>query len=123
MQETLFPNKPLTLTVQGIVPSFKNNKVLIAKGPNGKPLPRPLLITKPEYQKKMKAITESFVAQLLCAFRTDSGETLTGCSLRSAIASALPADDAWTHIPEIHIRAELCEPGQEGAVIVLTRIN
>jgi hypothetical protein len=123
MQQTLFSAKPLTLTVEGIVPSFKNNKVLIAKGPSGKPLERPLLITKPEYQKKMKLITESFVLQLLSAFRTDSGEILTGCSLRSAIACALPEDDAWTHIPEILIRAEICEPGQEGGSITITRIN
>jgi hypothetical protein len=112
----------LTLTAKGIIPSLKNNKVLIARGRNGKPLPRPLLITKPEYKEKMEKITESFRLQLLSAFRTESGETLTGCSLLSAIASALPEDDAWTHIPEIHIRAELCEDGEEGCDITIKRI-
>jgi hypothetical protein len=124
MQNDLFPKPaPLTLTIQGIVPSFKNNKLLLTKDPRGRPLKRPLLITKPEYQKKMRAITASFVSQLRCAFRTDSGATLTGCSLRSAIACALPEDDAWTHIPEIHIRAEICEESEAGAEIVIERIN
>lgn len=113
---------PVTLTAAGIIPSMKNNKMLITRNPRGKPLDRPLLITKPEYQKRMAEITESFVLQLLSAFQTESGETLTGCSLRSAIASFMPADDAWTHIPEIHLKAELCEPGQEGAVLVIERL-
>jgi hypothetical protein len=124
MQQNLFSEQipPLKLEVKGIVPSFKNNKILITKGPSGKPLERPLLITKPEYQKKMAEITESFVLQLLSAFRTDSGGTLTGCSLRSAIALSMPADDCWTQIPEIHLKAELCEPGQEGASIMIERL-
>lgn len=112
----------VVLQVSGIVPSFKNNKILIAKGRNGRPLPRPLMITKPEFQKRMQEITESFVLQLLSAFQTSDGATLTGCSLRSAIASSTPADDCWTMLPEIHLSAELCEPGQEGATIILERL-
>lgn len=121
-QLSLEPTPPLTLEVKGIVPSFKNNKILITKSPKGKLLDRPLLITKPEYQKRMEQITESFRLQLLSAFRTESGETLTGCLLRSAIACAMPADDAWTHIPQIQIKAELCEEGQEGATVEITRL-
>jgi len=51
-----------------------------------------LLITKPEFQKRMQEITESFVLQLVSAFPTGDGATLTGRSLRSAIASSMPAD-------------------------------
>lgn len=120
------PTVPLpsrvVLEVRGIVVSFKNSKILIAKGRNGRPLPRPLLITKPELQKRMQEITESFVLQLLSAFQTSDGATLTGRSLRFAIASCTPADDCWTCLPEIHLKAELCAPGQEGATIVLERI-
>lgn len=113
---------PLVLQVRGGIPSFKNNKILVAKDRRGRPLSRPLLITKPEFQKRMKEIEDSFVLQLLSAFRTEGGQTLTGSSLRSAIASSVPADDCWTQIPEITIRAELCAPGQEGATITLQRI-
>lgn len=112
----------LVLEVKGIVVSFKNSKILIAKGRNGRPLPRPLLITKPELQKRMEEITESFVSQLLSAFPTGDGATLTGHSLRSAIASCTPADDCWTCLPEIHLKAELCAPGQEGATVILERL-
>jgi hypothetical protein len=123
MQPELFSKPtPLTLEIIGLIPSFKNHKMIITKGPGGRPLPRPLLITKPEYQERMKQITESFVLQLLSAFRTDSGETLTGCSLRSAIALCMPADDCWTQIPEIHLKAELCEPGEVGATILIERL-
>lgn len=113
---------PLVLQIKGSIPSFKNNKMLIVKSPSGRPLPRPLLITKPELQKRMQEIEDSFVSQLLCAFRTSDGQTLTGSSLQSAIAYAVPGDDAWTCIPEIHIRGQLCPPGQEGATITLERL-
>jgi hypothetical protein len=102
---------------------MKNNKMIITKGPGGRPLERPILITKPEYQEKIQDIIECFVLQLISAFQTDSGEILTGCSLLSAIASCTPADDSWSHIPEIHLQAELCEPGQEGVEIRIERIS
>jgi hypothetical protein len=115
--------KPLVLEVKGSVPSFKNSKMLVTRGPHGRPLPRPMLVTKPEYQKRMSEIEESFVLQLLSAFRTEEGQTLTGSSLRCAIALSVPADDCWLMIPEIHIRGELCLPGQEGATVTIERIK
>jgi hypothetical protein len=123
MQPDLFQKpKPLILTVSGPIPSFKNNKILIAKGPSGRPLERPLMITKPEFQKVMAKMVDSFVSQLQCAFQTGDGATLTGCSLRSAIALSVPADDCLTQVPEIHIRAEMVEKGREGATIVIERL-
>lgn len=127
-QVDLFPNPmavsthPVRLELKGSIPSFKNNKILITKGPKGRPLDRPLLITKPEYQKRMAEIVESFVCQLLSAFQTADGKTLTGCSLRSAIALSTPGDDAWTWVPEITIKGVLCAPGQEGASILIERL-
>jgi hypothetical protein len=116
-------SRPVTIELRGIVvPSFKNNKILIAKSPSGKPLERPLLITKPENQKTMDKITDSIALQLLSAFRTDDGVTLTGRSLRCAIASCVPEDDCWTKVPEITIKGELCEPGNEGATIIIERL-
>jgi hypothetical protein len=128
MQQLTFNPEPkipskLTLELRGLViPSFKNNKILIAKSPQGKPLDRPLLITKPEFQKIMARMVASIESQLRCAFRTEDGATLTGVSLRSAIALSMPEDDCWTQVPEISIRGELCEPGQEGATITIERL-
>jgi hypothetical protein len=34
----------------------------------------------------------------------------------------VPADDCWEKIPEIVIRGELCQPGQEGATITIERL-
>lgn len=114
---------PLVLEIRGDIPSFKNQKMILTKLPNGRPLRRPLLITKPEFQKRMREIEDSFVLQLLSAFRTSDGKTLTGRLLRSAIALSVPADDCWTWLPEIRIRAELCAKGQEGATITLERLT
>lgn len=114
---------PLVLKIQGLIPGKKNNKMIVTKGPKGRPLPRPFLITKPEYQEALKKITESLRFQLLSAFRTPSGETLTGSNLRSLIAYSVPADDAWTHIPVLSIQGTLCEPGQESAIVIIQRLN
>ena len=116
--------KPVVLELRGIIPpSFKNQKMLITKSAHGKPLDRPLMITKPEYQRIMARMVDSFVSQLLCAIQTNAGETLTGLSLRSAIACAVPEDDCWTQVPDQHIRGELCEPGHEGVTITIERLN
>lgn len=114
---------PVILEVSGSVPSFKNNKMILTHTPRGRPLNRPLLITKPEFQKRMKEIEESFVFQLLSAFRTEEGQTLTGRSLRCAIALSVPEDDCWTQIREIEIKGELCDKGKEGATITITRME
>ena len=126
----LFPSQtaPLpsrvVLEVKGSIPPFKNSKVIVAKGRNGQPLPRPFLVTKAEYAQRMKEITESFRLQLLCAFQTSEGKTATGCSLLSLIAFSMPADDSWSHIPDIRVTARLCEAGEvEGATVTITRLN
>lgn len=115
---------PLKIQVRGLGPivSFKNSKVLIAKGPGGRPLPRPLLITKGEYKKQMQAITDAIESQSLCEFQTRFGETVTAPSLRSLIASSLPEDDSLNHIPEMHIYTERVEAGQEGVDITIERL-
>jgi hypothetical protein len=110
------------LEIRGLtVPSFKNNKILVSKGRNGQPLPRPLLITKPEFQKLMRKIEDSFVSQLISAFQTAGGETSTGHSLQSWIASIMPHDDCWTAVPEITVRGQLCQSGSEGATVTIEK--
>lgn len=115
---------PLVLEVTGNIPPFKNSKVIVAKGRNGQPLPRPFLVTKAEYAKRMKEITESLRLQLIYAYQISGGKTQTGCSLVSWIACSTPADDAWRFIPEIRVTARLCQPGEvEGATVTITRLN
>ena len=81
------------------------------------------MITAPDAQKRKEAITQAIVSQLRSFFQTGEGGTLTGVSLQSQIASSLPADDCWTEIPEIHLHAKLVSPGQEGAIILIERIE
>ena len=113
----------VTLNLRGInIPSFKNNKMVITKSPNGRLLDRPLLITKPEFQKVMAAIMDSFESELCSAFQREGAQTLAASSIQSWIAWCVPADDCWEMIPEIQVSGELCEPGQEGATITIERL-
>lgn len=132
----------VTLELSGAIPSFKNNKMLLP--PSTKRLrdalaagnldwarsamkdflkKRTFLITKPEYQKEMDRLIDSIVSQLRCAFQTDATRTSQESSIQSWTASSMPADDWWERIPEIQIRAELCEPGHEGATVVVERLR
>lgn len=121
MQQDLFGKcVGVTLEVRGNVPSFKNSKMLITRDPRGRPLRRPMLITNPDFQKRMEEITESLRLQLLSAFQTIEGKTLTGCSLLSSIALSVPEDDCWTRIPDMVLKAKVCGPGEiEGATITI----
>jgi hypothetical protein len=105
--------KPVVLHVRGLgpVPAFKNSK-LLARG---------RLLTKPAYKEWMDKCANSFVCQLYCDILTAADAILTGQQARSLIAS-LPPDDNWQCIPEIHVKAELCAKGEEGATITIERI-
>lgn len=83
---------------------------------------RTLLITKPEYQEAMERMINSIESQLLSASRTAVGPTCPESLIRSWIALSMPADDCWTKIPEIVLKAELVEEGQEGATIKIQRL-
>ena len=105
-------------------PSFKNSKMLIVKNPRGRPLRRPMLITKPEYQELMEAIIQSFVFQLRSAFRGTDGKILTGSSLRALIALSMPEDDALPYLTGgISIRPRRVPKGEEGVTITVERIG
>lgn len=112
------------LEIRGVkhIVSYKNSKVLITKTPQGRPLDRPLLVTKGEYKKQMNRIVDAFVAQLLCAYQTAKEETGTALSLPFWIASSLPGDDSLTDIPEIHMTVEYVPEGDEGALIEIERL-
>lgn len=102
------------LSVRGIgaVPAKKNSK-LICRG---------MLITKPEYQKWMKACLDSFISQLSSATPTAAGATSTVAS-QPSWTYLLPPDDNWQVIPHITVKGVLVAKGEEGADIELTQIS
>lgn len=145
MQTDLFSKRTAASVVKlellGKIPSYKNNKMILKPSlktvwlalTSGnlsriklaleawalKPV---LMITKPEYQRTMETMIASIESQLLSASQTACGQTFPESSTRSWIALSVPADDCWTKLPEIHIRAETCAPGHEGASIVIERL-
>lgn len=132
--------KSITLTLRGIVvppgrdakeqnpevpnchiPSMKNTKMVITKA-HGRLLKRPMIITKPEYQNWKAKAVQSIESQLLSMCLTGSGETLPERSKLFAMLSLLPGDDSVTDLPEGSWKVEQCEPGKEGAVILIERL-
>jgi hypothetical protein len=97
--------QPLRLSILGLghVPSIKNGMFKIVEPKNR------------EWKRKCVA---RLVSQLLSGLPTNERGIPTPQSLQSLIAS-LPVDDNWKSIPETHIRCAKCEPGQEGAEILI----
>jgi hypothetical protein len=134
------PLLPVTIELKGLgpIPSFKNRKRILAW--LDKALKREefrcgeywiakksikiltALITQPDHQQWMDTAISHIESQLRSALVTTGGVTLTGASVRSQIASLVPLDDCWTSFREVVIKSELCEPGEEGATITITRL-
>lgn len=105
------------------VPSFKNSKMLVAKGPNGRPLERPFLITKPEFAKWMDLAMQSFESQLLSKCQTGSDGIPAVRSKLFSMLSLLPADDSVNDLKELILTVERVNPGEEGATITIERLT
>ena len=95
------------------VVSFKNSK-LMARG---------RLITDPRKQKQMERIAQDFASQLLSLYQTSGGETGTGCSLQSWIASVMPWDDCRQAVPEISVSFREVAKGDEGCDVEITPLG
>jgi hypothetical protein len=82
-------------------------------------------VTDKKTKEQMELITASFAYQLRCASQAAAAKTQTGCSPRSWIASCVPDDDCWTRMIEEHVVCDqrLCTPEEEGAVLIIERIN
>jgi hypothetical protein len=108
------PSGPIVLEVRGLgpVPAFKNSKLLT----------RGKIITKPEYKQWMERCVQAFAFQLFSAIRACDAGTSTEQPALCLIVSLLPEDDCWTILPELHVRAERCPKGEEGATITIERI-
>lgn len=81
------------------------------------------LLTLPQHQKWMDQAILSIESQLRSALRLTDEKIRTVASPRSWIASYVPLDDSWTWVPEIVLKSEKCDEGQEGATIVIERIR
>lgn len=125
-QANLFsePTPTLTIEIHGIgkVPSFKTGKRAFGwiDKVTKKIMARP--ITLPEHRIWMQKAMLLIASKLRSDFQIAEGLTPTDASLRS-LMSLLPSDDCWLVIPEHSVNCELCEPGNEGATIRITRIN
>jgi hypothetical protein len=114
------PSKPLVLVIKGMhVPSFKNCKRAILDRKNGKMR----TLTDPKTRRQMDAIIQSFVSQSISDIQTRSAETLTGPFLQSSIVSLLPQNDSRQWIPEHHVSTQDVDKGNEGAEIIIERIE
>ena len=94
------------------IPSFKNSKLLT----------RGKLITKPEYQKVMEAITRAFESQLRSAIQTSEDATWMVDSPAPWIVCVRHLqgfDDNRFWLPEITIKSEEVEKGEEGCTVTL----
>lgn len=109
-------------TLRG-VPSFKTQKTAFGwfDKASGKIMARPL--TLPEHKKWMELAIHSIESQLRSIFQITDAKIRTVASPQSWIASLVPLDDSWTWCPEISVKSELCEPGKEGATILIERIQ
>ena len=107
-------NGRIVVYVRGVghIPSFKNSKLLT----------RGRLITKPEYQKQMRKITDVIECQLRSQLAMKGTGITTGPIPLSRIASLLPLDDSRKWIPEHSVTTALCSKGQKGANITIERI-
>lgn len=105
------------------IPSFKNSKRWVTKLPNGKPLKRPLLITSPEFQQWMEKAAQSLESQCISKCQTGNDATPLVRSKLFAMLSQLPEDDSVHDLPEGAWTVEIVPPGQEGAVIVIEKIQ
>ena len=136
----LMPRPPIRIELSGLgpIPSFKNRKLIRAWiDKAGKILQffggrwwirkdsikiRSMLYLEPEIQKWMDTATHRIESQLFSALATSEGGTRTGVLPHSVIVSSLPLDDCWTAFRQVVVISELCEPGLEGATIVIERL-
>lgn len=70
----------------------------------------------------MEDCIQHFVSQLRCTHPITADATMTVQQRQFLIASLLPADDSWQHIPELIVRTEKESKGREGALIKIERL-
>lgn len=102
----------LKVSGMGPVPSFKNKKRI---GKHG-------LFTDLKTKRWMDQCIQSFAFQLRSECQIREGGTSTECLARFW-TRLLPADDCWTELEIGFATCELVEKGQEGAEIIIKRLE
>lgn len=105
------------------VPSMKNSKMWMTKLANGKPLKRPLLISKPEYQVWRERAVQALESQCLSMCLITGEETQQALTRLSSICSLLFEDDSVSDLPQGTWSVHLVPPGKEGAVLLIERLS
>ncbi len=95
------------------IQSFKNKKRSILDSNTG----QQRTLTPKKTKEHMDRITSGLLSALLLESQTIDAAILMGCSRLSWIAYKMPEDDSLQWIPEIHLRHERVEKGNEGFVI------
>jgi hypothetical protein len=144
VEQDLFSNqmasgaKPIVIEVRGItvkykregkerilkgVPSFKTGKCAIAwwDPVKKKAMGRPM--TLPEHRKWMDLAILRIESTLRCTLAITAEKIRTVARPHLWIASLVPLDDSWSWVRELRVKSQLCEPGQEGATITITRLT
>jgi hypothetical protein len=124
--------EPITLELKGIVVNFTRDhkarkKLTFFQGSwwvrKDTIKIQSALITLPQHQEWMDQAIRNLESQLRSALQLTDKKIQTVASPRSWIASRVPLDDAWTWCPEIILKSEKCEAGNEGATILIERIK
>ena len=109
----LLPDGSLQVNITGShVPSFKNRK-RVARG---------RLYTEPDIRKWMHHVINAIELELRYGMPMNVCATPMGPSAPS-LMSLLPCDDRWTVIPEYTVNAIGCQAGEEGAEIIITKLD
>lgn len=109
----------LAVRHQGPVPAFKNKKRAIMDLRSG----RLRTLTEPKAKRWMEECIRSFELQFFSDIVINEGAILTAPYPHSLIASLLPQDDSRQWIPSLRVDVEEVPRGQEGAQIIIERIE
>jgi len=105
-------------------PSKKNNKLLVTKGPNGRPLRKPFLRTKPEYLEWTEKALQHLESTLLSACQTGADATQQVRLKLCATLSLLFEDDSVNDLTAGSWKVEFVDkPELAGAVVTITRLT
>lgn len=99
------------------IPSFKNSKQIVMMGK------KPFLITKKEFKEWMEKVVQHLESTLLSVCQTGFDATPLVRLRLSAILSRLPADDSVNDLTAGSWKVETVSPGEEGALITITRLT
>jgi hypothetical protein len=98
----------------GCLPAKKNRKRIAGNR----------LVTDPEVQHQIEAITQCIALELYSEYQRQIPEKMrTTCTLPQWIASSLPLNDSIAWVQEEYTGVRFVEEGQQGAVITINKLE